>query len=333
MSPPAARANVGLDIGGTKVLAVALGPAGDVVAEARIPTAGAGAGFLDDVVALVGQVAGDGPGGPEAVASLGVGVPGIVDAAGNLLVAPNLPGLVAADLGGQLARRLPATSVWIGNDATCAGWAEHRLGAGRGCDDVLTVTLGTGIGGGIVASGRLVQGANRFAGEIGHMVVDPGGDPCPCGRRGCWERVASGSGLGRLGRRRAAAGRAPALVALTGGDVDAISGEHVIAAATGGDGDATELMGEYSWWLAVGLANLANILDPGLVVVAGGLSAAADLFLDSTREAFATMVEGHHLRKGLELRAALLGEHGGAIGAGLFAAELAATVRASRAAP
>src|SRR6476660_5212559 len=108
--------------------------------------------------------------------------------------------------------------VEVGNDATCAAAAEWQVGVARGVTDMVMVTLGTGIGGGVVAGGRLIRGANGFTGEIGHMVVDPDGLPCPCGRRGCWERYASGSGLGRIARDAAHAGRADRIVALAGGD-------------------------------------------------------------------------------------------------------------------
>ena len=121
------------------------------------------------------------------------------------------------------------------NDANCAAWGEWVAGAARGVDDVMLVTLGTGIGGGIILGGRLYRGANGFAGEIGHMVVDPHGPPCPCGQRGCWERFASGSGLGWLAREAAHAGQAARVVELAGGDPESVRGEHVTQAAAEGD--------------------------------------------------------------------------------------------------
>ncbi len=115
----------------------------------------------------------------------------------------------------------------VDNDANAATVAEHRLGAGERADNLVLVTLGTGIGGGLIVDGELQRGAAGFAGEPGHMVVDPNGPPCPCGRRGCWERFASGSGLGRLARDAAHAGQAPHIVALAGGDPEQVRGEHV----------------------------------------------------------------------------------------------------------
>ena len=303
---------VGVDIGGTKMLAVALDDHGEVVASGKVPTPLDAEVLLRDLVLLVGNVAGAG------VQTLGVGVPGMVDSAGVLRRSPHLPGLEEVSLQKELSARLHGVGVRVANDASCAGWAEHTRGAASGAEDMVMVTLGTGIGGGIVAGGRLVVGANGYAGEIGHMVVDPHGPPCPCGRQGCWERFASGSGLGRLGREWAIAGRAPAVVALAGGDPEAVRGEHVTVAAAAGDGPAQDLMAELAWWLALGLGNLANALDPALIVIGGGLVRAGTVLMEPARRAFVEMVEGHNTRPGLMLEAAALGEQAGAIGAALL---------------
>ena len=133
-----------------------------------------------------------------------------------------------------IGERLAGRRVVIENDANLAVLAEHRLGAARGYRHVVMVTLGTGIGGGVVVDGRVQVGRHGFAGEIGHMVVDPAGPPCPCGRRGCWERFASGGGLGLLAREAALAGTLPGVVALAGGDPESVRGEDVTAAALSG---------------------------------------------------------------------------------------------------
>jgi glucokinase len=236
-----------------------------------------------------------------------------------LRFAPNLPGVVDVAVKEGLERRLPGTVVAVGNDATCAAWAERTLGAGRGRDDVLMVTLGTGIGGGIVSEARLLLGANGYAGEFGHMVVDPNGPRCPCGKRGCWERFASGSGLARLGREAAEAGEVPGVVRLAGGDAGAVRGEHVTAAAAGGDAGAIAVIEQFAWWLALGLANLANIFDPDCIVIGGGLVTAGRLVLAPTRSVFGRLVEAVEHRPPIAIRLAALGEQAGAIGAALLA--------------
>src|SRR5262249_12062977 len=147
---------------------------------------------LDAIIDVARTIAAQVDDGPRA--PVGVGVPGLVDRAGILRFAPNLPGVVDLDVAGHVRAGLDAAvGVRVENDATAATWGERTYGEGQGCDDLLLVTLGTGIGSGLVSGGRLVHGASGFAGEAGHMVVDVGGVPCPCGKRGCWERYASGS--------------------------------------------------------------------------------------------------------------------------------------------
>jgi glucokinase len=305
---------VGVDIGGTKVLGVRLGPTGTVEAELRLPTPVAGPDVVAAVARVVGELAGPRPG------AIGVGVPGLVDGAGTLRFSPHLPGLVGLPLADELRGLWPAAAVWSGNDATAAGWAEHAVGAARGVSEVLMVTLGTGIGGGIVAGGRVREGAHRFAGEFGHMIIDPHGPLCPCGQRGCWERYASGSGLGLLGREAATAGHLPRVVALAGGDPEDVRGEHVTVAAAGGDPPALEVLARFAWWLALGLANLANILDPEVIVLGGGLVDAGEVLMAPARRAFSQLVEADEERGGVAIVAAALGSRAGAVGAGLLAA-------------
>lgn len=321
---------VGIDIGGTKMLGVRLsvraGPAGcedavEVGADAKVPSPRSRA----EVGGRVGEVL-DALRADRPVDAVGLGVPALVDESGSLRFSPHLPGLVGVPVKDELRlalaeRGLPrALPLWVGNDATAAGWAEHRAGAGSGAGDLLMVTLGTGIGGGIVAGGALWEGANRFAGEWGHMVVDPHGPRCPCGKRGCWERFASGSGLGLLGREAAQAGQAGAVVALAGGDPEAVRGEHVTEAAAAGDPGAAEVMARFAWWLALGLANLANIFDPEVVVLGGGLVDAGEVLMGPARKAFYELVEAGDVRGGLRIAPAQLGSRAGAIGAALLAA-------------
>lgn len=307
----------GVDVGGTKCLGVALDADGTVVAERRAPTPRGAAALVDAVVALAEALRGEA--GP--LDAVGCGVPGLVDADGRLRFAPNLAGVAGLAVRDELAARL-GVPVQVDNDATCAAWGEREAGAGRRADHMVLITLGTGIGGGLVRGGVLDRGANGFAGEVGHMVVDPHGPPCPCGKRGCWERFASGSGLGRLGRDAAEAGRAPRLVALAGGDPTAVRGEHVTQAAAEGDEGALEVMRSFAWWVALGLSNLANIVDPELFVVGGGLVAAGEVLLGPVRAAFAELVEAAEHRPEVPILPAALGERAGAVGAALLARAL-----------
>lgn len=301
---------VGVDVGGTKCLGVAVA-GGEVVAEEQVPTPTAGGeALLDTVAGLAAELAAR-AGAP--LSSVGVGVPGIVSRGGTLLFAPNLRAAGGLAVSAGLGDRL-SVPVEADNDATCAAWGEHQMGAARGLTDVILVTLGTGIGGGIVAGGRLHRGAHGFAGEIGHIVVDPAGPPCGCGRRGCWERFASGSGLGILGRDAALAGRADRVADLAGGDPEAVRGEHVTAALAEGDAGAIAVVAEFARWVALGLANLANLFDPETFVIGGGLVAAGDALLDPVRAALAAELAGQ-ARPPVDVVPAALGPRAGAIGA------------------
>ncbi|HEY3843281.1 MAG TPA: ROK family protein [Acidimicrobiales bacterium] len=331
---PSAGADVayGIDIGGTKVLGVALGASDGVVAEARVSTpAGrfgaaereghAGSEVAKAVADVVGQldaalgVAPSAGGAP----AIGVGAPGMLDRQGRLRFAPNLPQAHGVDWNQLMAEQVVGRPIIIENDANFAALAEHRLGAAQGFTHVLMVTLGTGIGGGIIVDGRVQVGAHGFAGEIGHMVVDPAGPPCPCGRRGCWERYASGGGLGLLTREAALAGKLPGVVAAAGGDPENVHGEDVTAAAESGDVDARRVVEQVGWWVGFGLANLACVLDPECVVIGGGLVGAGEILLDAARGAYAELVEGGSNRPAVTIVAASLGEKAGAVGAALAA--------------
>ncbi len=180
------------------------------------------------------------------------------------------------------------------------------------------VTLGTGIGAGIISGGVLFEGEAGLAGEPGHMVVDPSGPPCPCGRRGCWEMFASGTGLSRLARDAAHAQRIDAAVELAGGDPEDVRGEHVTQAARSGDEGSLAVLGELAQWIALGLANLANLLDPKVIVLGGGLVDAADLLIDPVRACFEELLMASAHRPPISIVAAELGDRAGAIGAALL---------------
>ncbi len=319
--PPPAGATYGVDIGGTKVLGVALGPDGDVVGEARVPTPTGSRAIVGSHVAVaVAEVVTqlDAALGIEA-APVGVGAPGMVDRTGRLCFAPNLPQAHGVDWHELVGGRLPGRRVVIENDANFAVLAEHRLGSARGHDDVVMVTLGTGIGGGIVIDGKVQVGSAGFAGEIGHMVVDPNGPPCPCGRSGCWERFASGAGLGLQAREAALAGQLDEVVRHAGGDAESVRGEHVSAAAAAGDPAARQVIEAVGSWIGFGLANLACVLDPSCFVLGGGVVLAGDLLVDAARATFTDLVEGGRRRPLAAIVPAAFGERSGAVGAALGA--------------
>jgi glucokinase len=307
-----ARVRVGIDVGGTKALGVALDDAGRVIQEVRRPTP-RGASSLDPLVetlvALAVELGVDG--------RLGIGVPGLVTRDGVLRAAPNLDGVANFAVAERVGERL-GHAVLLDNDATCATVAEWQLGAGKGATDLILVTLGTGIGGGFVADGVLHRGRNGFAGEFGHMVVHPNGPPCPCGRRGCWERYASGSGLAMLAREAATGRRLRAVVEHAGGDPQAVRGEHVQIAAREGDEEARAVIDDFGYWVALGLSNLTNAFDPEVIVLGGGLAAASDLYLEPITRWFEELLYQPHLRPSPRIEFARWGPLAGAVGAALL---------------
>jgi glucokinase len=308
----APRRRVGIDVGGTKAQAVVLDAAGAVIETAQRPTPRGDRSLdvlIDVLLELADEVGHEG--------SLGVGVPGLVTRGGVLRAAPNLDGVADFAIAELLSDRFGSV-VHVDNDATCATVAEWVLGVGQGTSDMLLVTLGTGIGGGVVANGAVQRGANGFAGEFGHMVVDPAGPLCPCGRRGCWERYASGSGLAMLAREAATGHRLHHVVRHAGGDPQAVRGEHVQQAASAGDAEALAVIDDFARWVALGLANLTNALDPALFVLGGGLASSPDLYLDPIRRWYGELLYQPHLRAVPSIEFARWGPLAGAVGAALL---------------
>lgn len=255
-----------------------------------------------DVLELVASELFDDIGGSVPI---GTGVPGLVDRNGVLRFAPNLPRLSGTAIRAELERRL-GVSVVVDNDATCATWGEWRAGGGAGGGDLVFLTLGTGIGAGFVLGGRLHRGANGFAGEPGHMVVAADGWPCPCGKRGCWERYAAGSAIPTLALDE---------------DLVVGSGEEVTAMARAGDAVARRVVDRYAWWLAVGIGSLIDVLDVATVVLGGGVVEDGDLLLEPLRRHLRTTVMAADHRPEVDVRLATLGAEAGAIGAALMAVD------------
>ncbi len=309
---------VGLDVGGTKALAVLVSRDGEILDELRTSTphdaeGGAGAATARVLAEQVTTFA-ERHGLDVTTLAIGVGMPGMVRRDGRLAFAPNLQTVSGASFPELLRDSIGATAVFMENDGNCAALGEYAWGAGRGVDNFVMVTLGTGIGGGIIANGALVRGRSGFGGEIGHMAVEARGALCGCGGYGCWERYASGNGLARLAFEWASEGRLPRLTAQRGGAQN-VRGEDVTTAARDGDDEAISLMNEVAWWLARGLANLVAILDTGHFVIGGGLSAASDQLLPSAREYLAELTFGYDKRPPIVVVPSGLTVHAGALGA------------------
>ena len=313
---PVGATVVGVDVGGTKVLGVA-GPDGaahEALERAEVPTGdgeviGSITAVVDELVARSGHTA------PSAI---GVGLAGFISLSGVAMQSANVPRVIGVDVAGLLRQRY-GVPVAVDNDANCVARAAARIDAPE-ARHVVAVTLGTGIGGGLVVDGSLVRGAHGFAGEPGHMIVDAGGPRCPCGQRGCWEVFASGSGLTRLAREAARDGRAPRLLVAAGGDVDGVDSMLVGRLLAEGDPGAAAIFDSFAGWIALGLVNLVNLLDPEVVIIAGGLVREGEALLGRIRAA----VAGYPTFSGgrsVDIRAATVGHLAGAIGARIAAAD------------
>jgi glucokinase len=306
---------IGIDVGGTKINAFRVARDGTVQGRRSATTP---ADDEDATLATMLELASELR--TADVLAVGVGAAGMVDAAeGVLRFAPNLAWRdlpVAARV--REALGLPCQ---VDNDASMAAYGEFRFGAGRGYRHLLLVTVGTGIGGGIVADGRLFRGANGFAAEIGHIIVEPGGPLCGCGNRGCWEQVASGRAIDRLGRRHAREHERSILLRLAHGDPERVTGALVTEAARAGDDAARGILAEVGRRLGEGIAGLVNVLDPQVVVVGGGAIVAGDLMLDPARDAFRQAVEAPEYRPRVPIVPARLGNDAGAVGAAAVALE------------
>ena len=303
---------IGVDVGGTKVAAGIVNESGQIVEKLKRSTPAASpdatAGIIADVVLeLLGR---------HEVDAVGIGAAGFVDEAqATVLFAPNLAWR-DEPVKKRVEERI-GRPVVVDNDANAAAWAEAKLGAGREHNDVVLITVGTGIGAGIVLDGRLYRGRFGSAGEPGHYRVVPEGRVCGCGNRGCWEQYASGSAL--VAEARDFARRSPdaavRLQQLGGGHPDGIDGPVVTAAAREGDPGAIRCFDIVGSWLGAGLADLAAILDPGCFVIGGGVSEAGSLLLDPARAAFHRGLTGRAYRQFSEVRLAELGPDAGLIGA------------------
>jgi glucokinase len=308
------RRAIGIDIGGTKIAGLLVGEDGTVHERLERETP------LEDVDATMEELrklAADLNDGAEVI---GLGVAGMLDfERGALISAPNLPwgsGLAIRDR----VRDLVGLPCVVDNDANAAAWAEFRFGAARRYERaVLMVTVGTGIGGGIITEGRLYRGAHGFAAEIGHIIVEPDGPPCGCGNRGCWEQVASGRALDRLGAAAAERDRTILIARLAAGNQ--VTGRYVADAARDGDTVAVGIFEQVGRRLGEGIAGLVNVLDPEAVVVGGGVAEEGELILEPTRRAFLDAVEAAEARPEVPILQATLGNDAGAIGAATLALE------------
>ncbi|MEV6011633.1 ROK family glucokinase [Streptomyces sp. NPDC051976] len=302
---------IGVDIGGTKIAAGVVDEEGSILETVKVPTPPTPEGVVDAIVEAVRQVSTG-----HSIEAVGIGAAGYVDdKRATVLFAPNIAWRHEA-LKDKVEQRV-GLPVVVENDANAAAWGEYRFGAGQGHSDVICITLGTGLGGGIIIGNKLRRGRFGVAAEFGHIRVVPDGLLCGCGSQGCWEQYASGRALVRYAQQRANATpeNAQVLLALGNGTVEGIEGRHISAAARQGDPVAVDSFRELARWAGAGLADLASLFDPSAFIVGGGVSDEGELVLDPIRKSFKRWLIGGEWRPHAQVLAAQLGGKAGLVGA------------------
>jgi glucokinase len=331
------QVTIGVDLGGTKLLAAVVDADGRALSPRR--WRGRVSSYqeaLDAIAELVGDLRREAEDRGDSVIAVGVAIAAFLTAERDRVrAATNLPGFSDRPFRADLRERL-RLPVIIENDADAAVWGEYVHGAGAGERCVVMATVGTGIGGGIVVGGELVRGGFGLAGEFGHLLVVPDGRPCGCGMRGCLEAYSSGTALRDSVRAAAAAEpeRARRLLQQAGGDPRRIDGPTITALALEGDPMAVRGLAELGEWLGRGLGQVAAVLDPSVIVIGGGLAeAAGELIAGPARGAFATGLSIRHARPVAPMRLARLGNTAGLVGAGALANAAAGSPRAAGGVP
>lgn len=314
---------LGADTGGTGVKFVVTDGAGDILQSGEVPTDPQSViTSIQRLKAAVSGTLGGEPGLPR-LAALGMACAGIVNpATGMLGRSPNLPGWEDRNLAEDISTVFEGIPLALANDVNGALYGEYRHGAGRGCQNLVMIALGTGVGGGIIIQGELVVGTHSGAGEIGHMVLDPGGPPCTCGGVGCLEAWAGSTGLLRRAREVAAAGNPKsALARLVSSRGEALNTLNLAELAREGDSSAVEIFNVAGRRLGQAIGNLVNLLDPDRIIIGGGVAQAGDLILDPCRATVPGLVLAREAQN-IPVVTAELGPLAAAVGSACLAREM-----------
>ena len=302
---------IGIDIGGTKIAGALVDENGSIVRELRVPTPANDTKALTQAVASLINDLAEG----QDVVGAGIAAAGFIDAdQANIVYAPNLSWRNEPFKANVEA--LVSVPVILENDANAAGWAEYRFGAGRGYRHMVMLTIGTGVGGAVIADAHMLRGGFGIAGELGHIRLVPDGRLCGCGQHGCLESYGSGSALLRSARELAASsdslGQRLRELEQENGQ---LTGTEVYQAIVEGDAGALHLLRELGSWIGQAIGSLVAVLDPEIVVIGGGVSAAGDLLLNPIREAYLAHLPARGFRPELKIAAAEFVNDAGVVGA------------------
>jgi len=308
-----------IDLGGTKILAAVISSRGQVVAgEYYLTLADEGPqAVINRIFSAVDCLLSLGNIDLSQLDSISIAAAGAIDIGKGLVTSsPNLPGWHNVPLR-DIVKEKYKVNTFLLNDTSAAALGEHRFGAGKGVNNLVYLTVGTGIGGGIIINGKLYSGASGSAGELGHMTIDVNGPRCNCGSIGCLEMLASGTAVAREAIRRITCGEKSSLIEIVEGKIGNITAEKVGEAAQGGDSLALEVILEAATYLGIGMVNLVNIFNPEMIVVGGGMAKMGDLLLEPARQvvrerAFSLSAQA------MRIVPAQLGDNSGVLGAAIF---------------
>lgn len=311
---------LGIDLGGTNVAAGVVNDKCEITGKASVPTeAAAGTDRIVENIVRAGRNAIANAGIAESdIECIGIGAPGSIDVANGVVTYANNLGFLDTPLAALVGAGFPGKKVSVENDANVAAWAEHIAGAAKGARHSVTITLGTGVGGGMVVDGKIYSGFNGAGGEFGHIVIERDGWQCSCGRRGCWEAYASVTGLIRLTKQEMERDRESVMWELTGGKLEKVNGLTSFEAMRKGDRTGTYVVDTYLHSVAEGLTDVINIVQPEVLCIGGSISKEGDYLLKPVRKMVYADMYAKRCDRHTEVRIAKLRGDAGIIGAALL---------------
>lgn len=311
---------IGIDLGGTNIAVGIVSEEGRIISKAETPTLASRPypELVKDMAACAAKAMEEAGITEDDIRSVGIGIPGIADKEGVVIFCTNL-GWRNVPIRAEIQKYIQKP-IFIDNDATVAGWAEFQAGVSRGTNSSVFLTLGTGLGAGIVLDGKIWAGAHGAGSEMGHLVIEVDGVPCTCGKRGCAERYCSATAIIRMAREACADAPNCAIMRAVEGDMDKINAKVVFDAAKEGDTVAMQVFNRFIKYLTIVINNVISSIDPDMIILGGGVSRAGDFLLDAIK---ATLPEYlfYPTLKQPELRIASLGNDAGIIGAALLGKE------------
>lgn len=311
--------NIGIDLGGTNIAVAIVDDKGRIIRKGSTPTMNE-RGYQDivkDMAQLSLKLLEEEGLSKEEIHSVGIGSPGIPDPKEGVIVYANNLHFKNTPIRAEFQKYLDLP-VYVENDANVAALGEYESGAGALYKDFVAITLGTGVGGGVIIDRKIIGGAWNGGGELGHIVIRAGGVPCTCGRKGCWESYCSATGLIRAAREAAAANPSSMLNELAGGDLGKMNAKIPFDAAQAGDAAAKQVIDDYIENLAIGLVNVINIFQPEIIVLGGGVSAQGDNLIKPLKERMTEEIYGGAEAFKTKIEVAGLGNDAGIIGAAML---------------